>query len=247
LFWEALLGGSNAIRFRRSDGDDNPYNVFTMRSATVVIAFFCFVSSLALGQTLQIGELPPLGAVADQEYSLPLTATGGASPYIWQVISGSLPPGLKLHSHSGKISGVPTTPGEYYFTIGVTDGSVPKLRARRELAIHVISGLTVEWKEAPTAHGNRISGSLEVSNETPHKLDLTVIVVAVNDIGRATALGYQHFTLEGEATSQVIPFSATPGLGTYYVRADAVAHHTGHQRIFRAAQQTLATIKVMQF
>lgn len=54
-------------------------------------------------------------------YSQQLTATGGAgSGYSFAVLSGTLPPGISL-SGIGLLSGTPTTPGDYTFTVQVTD------------------------------------------------------------------------------------------------------------------------------
>ena len=51
-------------------------------------------------------------------------ASGGTTPYIFTVSSGSLPAGLALNSSSGAISGVPTTPGNNFnFTLKVTDSA----------------------------------------------------------------------------------------------------------------------------
>jgi hypothetical protein len=49
-----------------------------------------------------------------------LTASGGQHPYLFFVTSGSLPPGLTL-SRGGTISGIPTTIGNYSFTIRALD------------------------------------------------------------------------------------------------------------------------------
>jgi uncharacterized protein (TIGR03437 family) len=51
-----------------------------------------------------------------------LTATGGTPPYTWTLVGGSLPPGLGLSS-AGVLSGTPTTPGSYTFTVKVTDAA----------------------------------------------------------------------------------------------------------------------------
>lgn len=52
--------------------------------------------------------------------TLPISVSGGAPPYVFALVAGSLPPGLTL-SPSGGISGVPATPGHYAFVIKVTD------------------------------------------------------------------------------------------------------------------------------
>ena len=201
----------------------------------------------AHGQTLQITPLPSQGMIVGQSYTLPLVTTGGALPYHWRLLHGELPPGMMLHPHTAKISGSPTTPGDYRFTIEVSDTSIPKLHGMLDVVIHVIAGLEVDWKESPKIHGNGISGSAVVTNETPKDFDLTVVIVAVNQIGRATALGYQHFKLRAQSTSEVIPFGSSPGLGTYYVRVDAAAHQAGHKYIYRASKQTSDPLKLTQF
>ncbi len=199
--------------------------------------------------TLQITALPAQGVVAGQNYTLPLAATGGSTPYTWSLVQGELPPGLKLHPHTGNISGMATTPGEYHFVIRVVDSTVPHLQAQRELTIQVIVGLKIEWKETPGVHGTAVSGSAIVTNQTANDFDLTVVIVAVNKIGRATSLGYQHFKLAAQSSSPVIPFSSNPGPGSYYVRLDAIAHRVGrqHEHIYRASLQTSDPLHVTQF
>jgi hypothetical protein len=64
--------------------------------------------------------LPP--AIAGSAYSQSLTASGGAPPYSWQVVSGSWPAGL-VFSTSGAISGTPTTAGSYAFSARVSDSA----------------------------------------------------------------------------------------------------------------------------
>ena len=221
--------------------------MFRMRIRRLAAALFFLARVFASGQSLQIQPLPSQGMIVGETYTLPLQASGGTSPYAWHMVQGELPPGLKLHPHSGRISGAPTVPGDYRFTVGASDASIPKLHAQRELIVHVIAGLAVDWKEAPAVHGNSITGSAVVMNETGKDFDLTVVVVAVNQIGRATALGYQHFKLPAQSNSEVIPFRSSPGQGTYYVRVDAVAHQPGHHYVYRANKQTSDTVKVTQF
>jgi hypothetical protein len=55
-------------------------------------------------------------------YAIQLQAQGGRPPYSWSLAPGSgpVPPGLSLGSN-GTISGTPTTLGEFYFYVQVTD------------------------------------------------------------------------------------------------------------------------------
>ena len=60
---------------------------------------------------------------------------------------------------------------------------------------------------------NIIAGTVEVSNGSRDIYDQTVIIVAVNEIGKAFALGYQHFDLSPQS-QQFIPYSSSlPGTG----------------------------------
>ncbi len=187
----------------------------------------------------------PSSAIVGSNFNFPLVATGGSAPYTWRLVDGQLPPGLKLHAHSGVISGVPTTAGEYSFAIAAADTSVPTLQAQRAVTITVIAGLAIDWKQYPKVQGTALSGSVVVTNQTGQDFDLTVVVVAVNSIGRATTLGYQHFTLAAQKSGTVIPFGSAPGPGTYVVHADAVAHHPGGHHIFRARKQTTDPLPII--
>jgi len=62
-------------------------------------------------------------ALLGVNYDLQLTAAGGTKPITWAVTGGALPPGLTL-SHSGQITGTPTSTGvnnTFTFTVMATD------------------------------------------------------------------------------------------------------------------------------
>ena len=65
--------------------------------------------------------LPSGTAGSSPPYSQQIMVTGGVPPYVFSVISGSLPPGLLLNPTTGVISGIPITAGVYHFVISVTD------------------------------------------------------------------------------------------------------------------------------
>jgi Putative Ig domain len=230
--------------------------ICTMRTIVAVgIVFLALVAAIAAQEQASVASqqagllitLPPASsAILGSNFSIPLVATGGSAPYSWHLVDGQLPPGLKLHPHKGEISGTPTTPGEYRFTIAVADSSVPQIQIQRAVTITVIAGLTVDWKQPPKVQGTILSGSAVVTNQTGRDFDLTVVIVAVNSIGRATTLGYQHVTLAGEKSSPVIPFSSSPGPGKYVVHADAVAHHPGGHHIYRARKQTSEPLPITE-
>lgn len=65
-----------------------------------------------------------------------ISATGGTTPYHYQVTSDNLPPGLLL-ADNGVISGTPTTAGQYQFTVTVTDSSPSPQKATQQYMITV--------------------------------------------------------------------------------------------------------------
>lgn len=60
------------------------------------------------------------GGALGTEYEETIAAEGGATPYKFTLVSGSLPPGLTL-SGEGVVSGVPEAAGSFAFVVMVTD------------------------------------------------------------------------------------------------------------------------------
>lgn len=63
------------------------------------------------------------GGTVGVAYIAVYAATGGVPPYTYAVVGGALPPGLTLDPSLGAISGTPTTPGTFDFTVQVTDST----------------------------------------------------------------------------------------------------------------------------
>src|SRR3954462_1692699 len=83
--------------------------------------------------------------------------------------------------------------------------------------------LTMEWSGIPTVNFNVVKGSVVVVNQADDDFDQTVIGQAVNEVGKAFALGYQHFPLQHRSHSVPISFEPKLAPGHYVVHADAVA------------------------
>ncbi len=78
------------------------------------------------GMNIVTTELP--NGYEDTPYSATIESRGGTPPYQYTVIDGSLPPDLELDANTGELSGVPTTEGQFAFTVRSTDSSTqPKI------------------------------------------------------------------------------------------------------------------------
>src|SRR5258706_2267057 len=128
-----------------------PNYVFTFNWNTTAFAAGCYLLELDLdsgqpkfgGQpasafqvliylsdvSLQVTTTALTDGVVGSAYNKTLTesggTTGGGQPFTWTVVSGALPPGIALglapDGVSGALTGTPTVPGNYNFTVQVTD------------------------------------------------------------------------------------------------------------------------------
>jgi hypothetical protein len=119
----------------------NPTCTLTMNGNKSVVANFSIMVPLTITTT----SLPD--GTTDTPYSYTFSASGGMEPYSWFITFGSLPPGIEMDS-SGRISGTPTTGGNYYFDIKVTDSSSSPQSDFRSFSINIIPFLSVSITSA---------------------------------------------------------------------------------------------------
>ena len=202
---------------------------------------------------LLTAQAPPLAVVdeaqptldAGVEFHVLLHATGGVPPYVWSVVSGDFPDGVTL-TPEGLLAGRPAKPGTFTFTLKVEDSGRPAHSINKDFRVVVAASLLIEWLQPPKVRDNRIDGAVQVSNGSDDNFDLTVIIVAVNDNGRATAIGYEHFPLKAGAISVKIPFGNTLPHGAYVIHADAIAEIPTRKAILRQRLQTPQPLQVVQ-
>ena len=176
-------------------------------------------------------ELP--AASLWQLYRYRLEASGGEEPYHWHLDGGSLPSGWRLRP-DGQLEGTPQGTEQIQFVATVDDGRTPATEKRHPFTLAIDNPLRATWGRRAQVSGKRIDGSVKVSNGTGRDFDLTLIVLAVNDIGRATAIGYQHFPLQKNTKDMEIPFGDTLSPGNYAVNVDVVGEERLSNKIFRA-------------
>jgi len=176
-------------------------------------------------------------------YLLHFQARGGVPVLHWRVEKGALPPGMRLEDN-GVLHGEAERTGEFQFTVAVRDGGQPQSAVQKAFTLRVRSALSLRWKTPAHVNGNRIEGSVDISNTTPDDIDLTFIVMAVAGNGRATAIGYQHFVLRRGTAAMELPFGDTLPHGGYVVHVDAVGEVPPKNLIYRDWMETPAALQV---
>jgi len=81
---------------------------------------------------------PPQGTI-NVPYSHFFPVAAGLAPFTFSIIVPALPVGLSLNAATGEVSGTPTVPGNYNFTIAVTDSNL--LTSEVACAINIVGGL----------------------------------------------------------------------------------------------------------
>lgn len=178
-----------------------------------------------------------------RHYELPFHARGAVSGLHWGVERGTLPPGLQLDD-GGLLHGEPARSGEFQFTISVREGGKRESAVQKGFVLRIVSALAVNWKDPAHVNGNRIEGSVTVSNTTGDDMDLTFIVLAVAENGRATAIGYQHFKLRRGTIAEELPFGDRLPYGGYVVHVDVVGEVAPKKLIYRERVQTPGPLHV---
>ncbi|WP_425612716.1 putative Ig domain-containing protein [Xanthomonas vesicatoria] len=104
---------------------------------------------------------------AGQAYSAAITpASGGIAPYTYALAAGVLPAGITVNSATGALSGTPTAPGTYNFTLTATDStSGTPSQGSRSYALTiaapqiVVAPTTVPGATRGTAYSQALSAS----------------------------------------------------------------------------------------
>jgi hypothetical protein len=209
-----------------------------MRFARMLLFLVVVSASTCLAQTstpLEITTKSLPDGIIERPYSTMLQSAAGTAPLTWKIISGKLSAGLKLNEVTGLIDGTPHEAGVFTFKVALTDSTGANVT--REFTITVQSHLVVDWQQPAALSENTIAGSIKIENYSGDVFDLTVIVVAVNQIGKAFALGYERMNLAPSA-QQVVSFSSSVPNGNYVVHADAIAEIPARNQIYRKHMQT---------
>lgn len=125
-----------------------------------------FVVQVCNGVTITTSSPLPFGET-NAYYNQFLQASSCNPNFTWMQTAGSLPPGLTLATN-GVISGVPTTPGTYGFTVQVTDGN--SAMTNQVFSLSISNGVQITTTSLPNGT-NGVSYSQQltaVSGQPPY-------------------------------------------------------------------------------
>jgi hypothetical protein len=190
------------------------------------------------GFTIEPPELPK--TYPHGEYHVYLSARGNYVPPLqWRVLKGALPAGITLDDH-GSLHGEALRTGDFNFVVEAKDGGNPQQVVQKAYVIKVVEAMTVIWKDPAHVNVNRIEGSVEVTNSTAYDIDLTFEVKAVAENGRATEIGYQHFSLKKGTIGMALPFGETLPHGSYVIYVDVNGEVAKRNAIYKQQLKTPA-------
>ena len=132
------------------------------------------VFKLRVQQSLTIMSpvMIPDADMNDNDWTYQLTAKGHTLPCTWTVLSGGLPSGVQLNSHTGQLSGKIMQSGNYSFDISLTDHSGKS--TQKSFLWHIYAPLKLTTRYIPDAiQGHSYQKILEASGgKKPYQWEL---------------------------------------------------------------------------
>ena len=170
----------------------------------------------------------PNGGVGSPYDTVTFAATGGTSPYTWNISAGTIPTSLTFDGTAGTLSGTPTAAGTFTFTVQATDKSSPvKKNATKEFTVNIAPANTLQITTTNLPDGvvgtayptgialNAVGGTGTLTwtldaGSLPAGLSLNAVTGAIS--GTPTAKGNYSFTIKvtdsnSQTDTQVITIS----------------------------------------
>jgi len=130
----------------------NFYSEFTVTDSNGVSASSGVTLMVVAPLSFQVGP-----SVPDANVAIPtgyyVSVSGGVPPYNFSTIVGNLPPGTSINNY-GLLQGTPTTPGNYNFTVQVTDSFSPQFKISQAFTWNIRNGLVIPNSTLPDAVQN---------------------------------------------------------------------------------------------
>jgi hypothetical protein len=131
-------------------------------------------------------------------YSTQLDAVGGTQPYVWSWIDGQLPSGLHFDESDATISGIPTAPGAYDFSVQAQDSSATPRTETKTFRITVIPvkpSLTIQSSDL----------TFDPANPAPGQPVMVTAMVSNNGLSEATNVKVSLYEFNALLGDDIIP------------------------------------------
>lgn len=150
-----------------------------------------FTITINPARTLAITPQPWAALTVGSFSNLWLDGSGGTRPYTWAVSAGQLPPGMSLVQDNPdgalvRVSGTPTTAGDYTFTLRLTDAQAGTVSATFTVTVSGPASTAPAASSSLTVSATGRSGERVTS--TPAGLSVSVGSTATASFGAGTAL-----------------------------------------------------------
>jgi hypothetical protein len=186
----------------------------TLRELTIEISAPLSVST---------GALPD--GVLGAAYTAQLAASGGGGARSWSA-QGSLPPGLSL-SASGILSGTPTAPGTFTFTIHVTDAQGGA--ANRQLTLSINQPWTSTYPDGGIVHAAGLAVDPDDSSKIYAAISLRGLYKSTNAADSWTSITDAYVNPWPFDRTGVSFFTVLPSSQTFYAISNG--------RVFKSVNQ----------
>jgi hypothetical protein len=169
------------------------------------------------------------GAVSNQTYNTVLTVSGGRSPYLFAIKSGSLPVGMSLNPATGSVAGTPTEVGSFTFEVEVSDAAEAHHGSRSfavavtdqgghgsiqvtvsPASVNIVSGTTQAYTAAVSGTENTAVTWTASAGSISNNGLFTAPTVAAGTTVHITATSKADNKTQGAATGVVEPLNAGP-------------------------------------
>lgn len=135
----------------------------------------------------EITSAAPAPGQAGVDYGHTITSSGQPQA-AYAIVSGALPPGLTIDSATGVISGRPTTPGTYSFTVSAGNGTLPDATASYTITIAAAASPAGAPLPGAGAGGELAESGVEVGSApltAIAAIALGAVILLVNSRGRS--------------------------------------------------------------
>jgi hypothetical protein len=170
-----------------------------------------FTITVAAALTITTATLP--NGTVGAAYSQTLAAAGGSGTLAWSISTGALPGGITLSS-AGSLSGTPTAPGTFNFTVSVTGGGQSASKAFT-ITVGVPAGpaATITGLPATGTPATQPVVGITIPNAYPLDITGTVTLTFAPDSPSPDG-GEVVFTTGGRTASFTVPANTTQAVFT---------------------------------